>query len=100
MVCVVADGMGGIGAGNTRALGVAEVVQVDIASHEVRPFDTFVLCSDGLHEGLGEGRIEAILREMGDDVEGAARRLVREVVERGGDRDDATVIVAKVGPIP
>jgi serine/threonine protein phosphatase PrpC len=63
-----------------------------------RPGDRFILCSDGVVDGLWDRRIEEIVRARpsGDGGPSAAQRLVDEAVETSG-RDNSTAIVVEIG---
>ena len=56
----------------------------------VEPGDRFLICSDGLVDGLWDHRIEELL--VTDPVETLAQRLVTEAVEASG-RDNVTAVV-------
>ena len=60
--------------------------------------DTFLICSDGLVDGLYDHQIIDLLREpVGDPAKnGPARRLVQESVKNSG-RDNTTALVIKAG---
>ncbi len=55
--------------------------------------DRFVICSDGVVDGLFDGRLGEIARD--GEVAGAAGRLVAAAVERSG-RDNTTALVVEV----
>jgi len=61
----------------------------------VLPGDTFVLCSDGLHDLVADHEIRDIVR--GGCPQAACTQLVRMARERGG-YDNITVAVAQVPP--
>src|ERR1700689_982044 len=76
----------------TRALGMEETVRVSVRTHRVLPEDLFLLCSDGLSDTLGDGRIEEVL---GDDrlPEQHVRALVRAALDAGAHDNVAAVVV-------
>jgi serine/threonine protein phosphatase PrpC len=77
----------------TRALGIDPELAVDNRTIEVRPDDTFLLCTDGLTEMVDD---ETILRIVKDaSPQEAAERLVREANDRGGV-DNITVVVIQI----
>jgi protein phosphatase len=59
--------------------------------------DVFLLCTDGLVEGLYDGHIEEVLRSPESNAPGAnlAGRLVEESLDRDG-RDNTTALVIRV----
>lgn len=79
----------------TRSVGVGEDVQVDAWRHEqaLKPGDTLVLCTDGLHGVVVNSEIAEIA--SGPDLEEACRKLIALANERGGP-DNITVILARL----
>lgn len=57
--------------------------------------DRFMLCSDGVTDGVDDGAISRILAEKADPQE-AAETLVR-TAEEGGSKDNITCVVVHVG---
>ncbi len=76
----------------TRAVGSREYVQVDTGFFEVRPKDSFLLCSDGLHGYLKDEEIPGVV-ELAPPI--AAEKFVHMANSRGG-RDNITAIVINV----
>lgn len=79
----------------SRALGVQSTVGVESVLFDVDPDDTFLLCSDGLHnyfedkDELGGG--------LGDpDLAGGLDRLVQTALDRGG-HDNITGVAFRIG---
>lgn len=58
--------------------------------------DRYLLCSDGLHEVVGDDAIAGVLRAVADPDE-AARDLIALAIAGGGP-DNVTCIVADVVP--
>jgi hypothetical protein len=76
-----------------RSMGVAEEVEVDVRGPiDLRPGDTFILCSDGLHGLVKEAELKEIARAP---IDRAADEYLRRALERGAP-DNVTVIVARV----
>jgi len=69
----------------------------DVGLEEVRPGDVYLLCSDGLSDGLWDREIEQILAAIHEPggVRPAVRRLVAEAKQASG-RDNITAVVALV----
>jgi serine/threonine protein phosphatase PrpC len=82
----------------TRALGPEPDVELDVHTHQARPGDVFLLCSDGLTGMVREDRVREILSSS-SDLRAAADRLVREANEMGG-RDNITVVCFRLGGTP
>lgn len=74
----------------TRAVGGMSVLALDIRLFDVRPGDTFLLCSDGLYNELGDDEISAAI---GDDLDASADRLLAETLARGA-RDNVSLVLA------
>ena len=77
----------------TRALGVSEIVQVDVTRVFLRQGDRILLCSDGLHGLVGDAAIQMIMN--GKSLAAVARELVRAANHAGGI-DNITVVVAQM----
>lgn len=81
----------------TRALGIAQSVEVDTAAVDVRPGDTLLLCSDGLHGLVDDKEIARILRDK--EPQRACDALVERANTRGGN-DNITVVVLRIDRVP
>ena len=77
-----------------KALGAGnQFVEPQVGAVGYEPGDLFLLCTDGLVEGLYDAQILELLRGPDCvDVGDAARRLVRRAVENSG-RDNTTALV-------
>jgi serine/threonine protein phosphatase PrpC len=73
----------------TRAVGVAEPLELDMISDAIEPGDIFLLCSDGLHGVIDDAEIVAQLETI-DSAE-ATRAMVAQCIERGAP-DNVTVV--------
>jgi len=78
----------------TRALGVDGDIDVDETTHDVRPGDRILLCSDGLTGMVSEQEIQRIMAEL-DDPQRAAEALVNAANDAGG-QDNITAVVLDV----
>jgi protein phosphatase len=78
----------------TRAVGPKEGVVPDIEWEACQEKDTYILCSDGLHDMLSDEEIADILKNN-DDVDDIAVRLVDDAIDAGG-KDNTSVIVLRV----
>jgi protein phosphatase len=82
----------------TRALGVKESVEVELAEQPVLPGDFLLLCSDGLSDLLEDEEMLGIVREHADDLEKACQALVDRANYKGGDDNiTALLIQAQAG---
>lgn len=76
----------------TRAVGHMDYVQVDTFDLLLRPKDRFMLCSDGLHDYLKPGEVEA--GATGTLLE-CAKGFIDLANERGG-KDNITCVLVEV----
>jgi protein phosphatase len=81
----------------TRALGMQDSVVVDLMTEEFQEGDRFLLCSDGLWGQVSGERIAEIITAHANDLDQAARLLVQESNDAGGD-DNVTVVVVAIDP--
>src|SRR5689334_17834364 len=77
----------------TRAVGVAETIEVDIVSGDVRAGDQFVLASDGLTHVVMDEELAAELHRAAP--EDAADNLIELVLARGAP-DNVSIIIVRV----
>lgn len=78
----------------TRALGMEPEIEVDYWQLVPYRGDRVLLCSDGLTNEVSDDRIASTLRQIRDPQE-AARELVRQAKDHGGN-DNITVVVVDV----
>ncbi len=78
----------------TRALGVAEQVQVDVHEEAVRINDIYLLCSDGLTDMVSEEKIYLTLKEFSANLKLTAEKLV-EIANEAGGQDNISVVLAR-----
>lgn len=81
----------------TRALGVAEEAHAELAEHETRAGDLYLLCTDGLHELVDNDDIAAALEVLGANLDLTAETLIKMANDRGG-RDNVSVALVRIGP--
>src|SRR5579885_1394892 len=79
----------------TRALGTDPDVDVDAFSLRTQAGDLFLLCSDGLSTMVDGETIAALLTRHRHDLHAAARALIKEANDRGGD-DNITAVLFEV----
>ena len=79
-----------LGAGN-------QIIAPQISAVAHRPGDRFLICSDGLVDGLWDAQLEEMLRAAAPTIDepSIARRLVDEVVQNSG-RDNTTAVVFEI----
>ncbi len=79
----------------TRALGTDPDVDVDTFTVQAQEGDLFLLCSDGLTTMVDVEGITTVVDRNRQDLHAAARALIREANERGGD-DNITAVLFEV----
>ncbi|ALI01268.1 serine/threonine-protein phosphatase [Pseudomonas sp. FW306-02-F02-AA] len=76
----------------TRAVGASEQLTLDVLELEVYPGDAFLLCSDGLYQGLSSDALGNALSLTAPQV--ALERLFDSAL-RGSARDNLTAVVIR-----
>ena len=76
----------------TRAVGVGEELEVDFTIAPARADETYMLCTDGLHNFVSEERITEVLASQ-PDREACLGMLVEDAL-RGGGGDNVTLALA------
>jgi serine/threonine protein phosphatase PrpC len=82
----------------TRAVGAEEIVRIDYAAEDLQAHDRLLICCDGVHDTLGERRIEDLLNRR-QGPEAAARDLVAQALDAGSE-DNVTALVLDVLELP
>lgn len=77
-----------------RSLGPELFISPETTAVSLRPGDTLVLCTDGMHNGLGDNEIAAIISQK-ETADEQARELVTRAVEVDGS-DNASAQVIRV----
>jgi len=79
----------------TRSIGSHPQVDIDIEIGEACPGDVYLLCSDGLTDGVSEEEIREALSDPGKTPLQIANRLV-EAANHAGGPDNITVVVIRL----
>lgn len=79
----------------TRALGISDEVEVDIAEQDTEIGDIYLLCSDGLTDLVSDPEINSAIMQHRDDLELASRILVDMANQKGGT-DNISIVLAAV----
>jgi protein phosphatase len=85
-----------------QALGAGnQIVEPQIGAVLLRVGDRFLVCSDGIVDGLWDRNVEAIIRSDASPSDtGAAQQLVGQAIQNSG-RDNTTAVVVEVAaPAP
>jgi protein phosphatase len=78
-----------------RALGMKDVVEVDLLREALEDGDILLLCSDGLSGMVPDTRIAEVIRANAGEIRHAAQALVDEANAAGGV-DNVTCVLAQV----
>ncbi|WP_341780740.1 PP2C family protein-serine/threonine phosphatase [Ectopseudomonas mendocina] len=76
----------------TRAVGASETLQLDILELDVLPGDAFLLCSDGLYQGVPADELGACLNLPSPHL--AVERLFQRALD-GPARDNLSAVVIR-----
>jgi serine/threonine protein phosphatase PrpC len=76
----------------TRAVGADESIRIDYASDTVSLYDRYLLCSDGIHGGVSDDTLRAILAQRNSPEETARALVAAGLAARTGDNATALVI--------
>jgi protein phosphatase len=81
----------------TRALGIADTVEVDVHEQKIECDDVYLMCTDGLTDLVTDEEIMNLLRDYrsetdGCNLEGAAKALVALANDKGG-KDNISVVM-------
>ena len=76
----------------TRALGIPEYIQPDLAVLPFQKSDRLLLCSDGLHGCIPDDKIKAQMRKEKTPA-ALAEKLIRMALDEGGE-DNVTILAA------
>ena len=82
----------------TRALGIAEDVEIDVQQQVVNSGDVYLLCSDGLSDMLSYEEIKAVMDASGKDMKLAAQTMINQANDNGG-ADNISVILMHAVPV-
>jgi protein phosphatase len=80
----------------TNVLGGRPTVDVHVTERTLRPGDTLLLCSDGVHGVVNAQELATILRSSPGETE-AAQQVVARALDNGS-RDNVTALVIRFEP--
>ena len=78
----------------TRALGIAEDVEVDVTQSDIEKDDIYLLCSDGLSDMINDELIFSTLVKSRQDLKRGTEELVELAKEHGGHDNVSVILVA------
>ncbi len=80
----------------TRAIGVNDELEVQVRETEIRAYDRFLLCSDGLFKDLQPGELHTLMALP--STQHARDELLSLALQRGG-RDNVTLVIVHIGQV-
>ncbi len=80
----------------TRALGIAQEVEVDVREIPVQRDDIFLMCSDGLSDLVNDQDIGNVISEAIPNTQLAAQELVNLANQRGGTDNISVILVSMI----
>lgn len=83
----------------TRAMGIELGLEIDHQVIAVKPGDTFLMTTDGVHEWISDQNIKQLLIDQTDDLIGACRSLA-QLARRNGSNDNLTAQAFTVHSLP
>lgn len=83
----------------TRAMGMREQLDLQVAQLDINVADTFLLATDGVYEWLSKTEMSSILIEYQTDMQKAAEVLV-ETASANGSTDNLTAVAVSVEQLP
>ena len=83
----------------SRALGMADRLEIDYQSYPLQVADTFVLMTDGVYEHVEEGFVADAIGDHAEDLDRAARLIVERALERSST-DNLTVQILRIDALP
>jgi protein phosphatase len=78
----------------TRSLGMEKQAEVDVGDALLETGDTYLFCSDGLHNLVPDNTIAKVLRDSEGDLEEQAQILTDAALGAGGN-DNISIILAR-----
>ena len=82
----------------TRACGIEPSVNPEIHTYPVQSDDIYLLCSDGLSEMVSDDEVRRLLLSHKDDLPLAARDLVQQANDNGGNDNVSVILVRTPNP--
>jgi serine/threonine protein phosphatase PrpC len=82
-----------------RALGVNPQIEIDYRMLHIQSGDVFLLATDGVYEHVGARFIAQTINENADDLDHAARAIVKQAYEQGSP-DNLTAQIVRIDDSP
>ncbi|WP_456390392.1 protein kinase domain-containing protein [Profundibacter sp.] len=82
-----------------RAIGMAQSVDVDYRAVPLKLGDVFILATDGVYEHTNAKDIIKTIRAFGNDLDGAAKAIVKDAFDNDSP-DNLTLQIVRVDTLP
>ena len=82
-----------------RAIGMAQSVDVDYRTVPLAVGDIFILATDGVYEHTSPKEISQAIRNFGNDLDGAAKAVVKAAYDNGSP-DNLTLQIVRIDTLP
>ncbi|MCP3687417.1 MAG: Stp1/IreP family PP2C-type Ser/Thr phosphatase [Gammaproteobacteria bacterium] len=79
----------------TRAVGIDQVVVVELQEDVAMNNDIYMLCSDGLTDCVEDEYIHLTIKKFSDNLEEAAKQLITKANQNGG-KDNISVMLCRI----
>ncbi|MAD46607.1 MAG: protein kinase [Oceanospirillaceae bacterium] len=83
----------------TRAMGMAQQLELDYQAMTIGCHDTFILATDGVCEFITPDAMAAIIHNHSDNLQTAAERIITSALDNGSD-DNLTVQIVRIDQLP
>ena len=78
-----------------KAVGIDDLLCMDLEYFELRDGDIYIICSDGLYKDLAEYKINTIIESNLDDMTELSQALLASSLDAGGT-DNTSIITMKI----
>jgi serine/threonine protein phosphatase PrpC len=83
----------------SRALGINQEIEIDYRVLQIEKGDVFLLATDGVYEHVGPRFILNAIKEGAQDLDAAARMIVKEAYQKGS-ADNLTLQIVRIDELP
>lgn len=83
----------------SRALGIDNHLEIDYRALNLETGDIFLCATDGVYESVGDRSMIEAIRQHGNDLNSAAKRIVAEAYAQGST-DNLTALIVRIEALP
>ena len=81
----------------TRAVGTEETIEIDLYTHDRKPGDRWLICSDGMYGMVSKSELHQLMAV--ENIEEAAEKMLRAALENGG-KDNISLVLIQDDTLP